>query len=88
MVPAYGIGARTWLDESASRSPQHAGTPEQRVEKKGDRSHLIDEAIRCYVSRISRNNLRTQLAEGYERRADRDLRIAEEWFTVEKGARP
>ena len=56
------------------------------VAKKGGRSRLIDEAVRFYVDHESRGNLRTQLAEGYERRAARDLQLAEEWFAVEEDA--
>ena len=57
-----------------------------RVAKKGERSRLIDEAVRFYVARMTRANLRKQLAEGYKRRAERDMRLAEEWFTGEEGA--
>lgn len=54
-----------------------------RVSEKGDRSGLIDRAVRQYVLRRGRANLRRQLKEGYQRRSMNDLRIAEEWFPVE-----
>lgn len=57
-----------------------------RVVGKGDRSHLIDRAVRAYVSKRSRAELRKLIVEGAKRRAERDLRIAEEWFPLEEEA--
>jgi CopG family transcriptional regulator/antitoxin EndoAI len=57
-----------------------------RVANKGDRSALIDEAVRNYVSRASRRAVRRRLAEGAERRADRDLEIAEDWLALDNEA--
>jgi CopG family transcriptional regulator/antitoxin EndoAI len=55
-----------------------------RVSQKGDRSGLIDRAIKTYVDRLGRANLRRQLKEGYRRRGADDLRIAQEWFPLEQ----
>jgi CopG family transcriptional regulator/antitoxin EndoAI len=55
-----------------------------RVTEHGDRSRFIDEAVRYYVEQIGRTNLRKQLKEGAIRRAQRDLGLAEEWFTVDE----
>ncbi len=50
------------------------------VLKKGERSRLIDEAVRFHVDHVGRDSLRARLAEGYTRRATRDVQLAEEWF--------
>jgi len=55
----------------------------ERVTEKGERSRFIDEAIRFYIRKIGKANLRKQLREGAIKRAERDLRLAEEWFFLE-----
>lgn len=55
-----------------------------RVSEKGNRSGLIDRAIWVYVDHVGRANLRRQLKEGYRRRSEADLRIADEWFPIEQ----
>jgi CopG family transcriptional regulator/antitoxin EndoAI len=55
-----------------------------RVTEHGDRSRFIDEAVRHYVQQTGRANLRKQLKEGAVRRGERDLQLAEEWFTVDE----
>jgi CopG family transcriptional regulator/antitoxin EndoAI len=55
-----------------------------RAAAKGDRSRLIDEAVRHFVRSRSRTKLRELLAEGARARADRDRALAEEWFAVEE----
>jgi CopG family transcriptional regulator/antitoxin EndoAI len=57
-----------------------------RVSEKGDRSRLIDRAVRRYVTAARRAKLRKQLKEGALRRAERDLRISEESFFLEEEA--
>jgi len=57
-----------------------------RVAKKGDRSRLIDEAVRHYIDNVGRTNLRKRLKEGAIRRAERDRALAEEWFHLEEEA--
>jgi CopG family transcriptional regulator / antitoxin EndoAI len=51
--------------------------------EKGDRSRLIDEAVRFYVKEIGRANLSRQLQAGAIQRAERDRTLAEEWFSIE-----
>jgi CopG family transcriptional regulator/antitoxin EndoAI len=55
-----------------------------RVTEHGDRSRLIDEAVRHYIQETSRANLRKRVKEGAIRRAERDLQLAEEWFNVDE----
>jgi CopG family transcriptional regulator / antitoxin EndoAI len=55
-----------------------------RVTERGDRSRFIDEAVRHYIEKIGRANLRKRLKEGAVQRAERDLHLAEEWFTVDE----
>lgn len=55
-----------------------------RVAAKGDRSRLIDEAVREYVRRTGRAELRKQLREGARQNADRDLMLARDWFPLEE----
>lgn len=57
-----------------------------RVAEHGDRSRLIDEAIRQYIKKIGRENLKSRLKEGAIRRAERDLKISEEWFLLDEEA--
>ena len=52
----------------------------------GNRSGFIDKAVRYFVREHGRTQLRRLLEEGAERRAARDLAIAEEWFPVDKDA--
>lgn len=59
-----------------------------RVAEKGDRSRLIDEAVRHFVRVRVRQSLRKRLQEGAQRRAERDLRLAEEWLALEGGPWP
>ncbi len=54
-----------------------------RVTEQGDRSRLIDEAVRHYIQETGLANLRKRLKEGAIRRAERDLSLAEEWFNVD-----
>ncbi len=59
-----------------------------RVAKAGDRSRLIDEAVREFVRRKQRTSLGKQLEEGARRRAKRDLDLAEQWASLEEEAWP
>jgi CopG family transcriptional regulator / antitoxin EndoAI len=59
-----------------------------RVTEQGDRSRFIDEAVRHYIQEIGRSNLRKQLKAGAIRRAQRDLSVAEGWFTIDEEAWP
>ncbi len=53
-----------------------------RVVPKGQRSKLIDEAVKRFVREKGRANLRKQLERGAKARAARDLDVAEEWFAL------
>jgi CopG family transcriptional regulator / antitoxin EndoAI len=63
-----------------------------RVCKKGNRSRLIDKAVKRYVTDARRAKMRKLLKEGALRRAERDLHLAEEsfflgeeaWYTNER----
>jgi CopG family transcriptional regulator/antitoxin EndoAI len=55
-----------------------------RVTEQGDRSRFIDEAVRHYIQETGRANLRKRLKEGAIQRAERDLHLAEEWFTIDE----
>ena len=57
-----------------------------RIAEKGDRSQFIDRAIRYYVEAVGKAKLKKLLKEGALSRAERDLRLAEEWFTLEEEA--
>lgn len=54
-----------------------------KIAPKGDRSRVIDEAIRFYAKEKGRANLRKLLREGAIKNAEIDLSIAEEWFPLE-----
>lgn len=57
-----------------------------RITEKGDRSRFIDEAVRFYIRKIGETSLRKQIKEGAIKRADRDLLLSEEWFSLESEA--
>ncbi len=57
-----------------------------RVAQKGNRSRLIDSAVRRYVAEVGRANLRRRLKGGAIREAELDLQLAEEWFPLEEEA--
>lgn len=59
-----------------------------RLAKTGDRSRFIDRAIRYYVEAVGKANLKNLLKEGAISRAERDLRLAEEWFILEEETWP
>jgi len=59
-----------------------------RVAPRGDRSQLIDQAVRSYISAKSRTAVRELLKEGARARAERDLGLAEEWFELESETWP
>lgn len=52
------------------------------VTKRGDRSGLIDAAIRHYVETKGRARLRRRLKQGAQRREQRDLQLAADWFAI------
>lgn len=55
-----------------------------RTVKQGDRSRLIDKAVRFYIDEVGKENLRRQLKEGAQVRTLRDREIADEWFSLEE----
>ena len=55
-----------------------------RAAQKGDRSRLINEAVRHYFEALSVENLRKKLKEGALVRAKRDLDFAKTWFSLEE----
>ncbi len=62
--------------------------PEQTIElldraaPRGQRSRLIDEAVRYFIQQRGITKLRKHLKHGAQTRAARDLRIATEWFAL------
>jgi len=55
-----------------------------RVAQKGDRSFLISEAVRHYVMAVGKARLRSLLKEGAVRHAERDLKLVEEWSSLDE----
>lgn len=66
--------------------PEETLTLIDRVAEKGDRSRFIDLAIKYYVEAMGKAKLKKLLKEGAIARAERDLRLAEEWFNLEEEA--
>ncbi len=56
------------------------------VAVKGERSQLVDRAIRRYVADLRRDELRQQVAEGAVVRAERDRHLAQDWSLLEAEA--
>lgn len=59
-----------------------------RIAEKGDRSRFVDLAIKYYVEAMGMEKLEKLLKEGAIARAERDLRLAEEWFNLEEEVWP
>jgi len=57
-----------------------------KVSAKGNRSALIDRAIKHYVKTQAQQNLRQRLKEEALAHAERDLLMAAEWFPLEEEA--
>jgi len=55
----------------------------EKIAKRGDRSRLVDQAIRYFAKEMSRANLRKQIKEGALVNASRDLSLIEEWFSID-----
>jgi len=55
-----------------------------RVAAKGERSQVIAEAVTRYVVEVGRTRLRKRMKERSHKRAELDVRIAEEWFSVDE----
>jgi CopG family transcriptional regulator/antitoxin EndoAI len=53
---------------------------------KGNRSALIDRAIRQFIKSQSRQNLRERLKQEALANAERDLHMAAQWFPLEEEA--
>jgi len=57
-----------------------------RLAPKGNRSRFISKAVMHYVRTHSRENIRERLKEEALANADRDLKMAAEWFPLEEEA--
>jgi CopG family transcriptional regulator/antitoxin EndoAI len=83
------VSVRTYEDTAVNQRI-NVSLPEEtlrlldRVAGKGDRSRLIDEAVRYYIDEKGRRELRKRLKEGAIRRTPRDLQLSEEWFPLEE----
>jgi CopG family transcriptional regulator/antitoxin EndoAI len=66
--------------------PESTMTILDRIAPKGDRSRLIDRAIRQYIYSRSRQSLREQLKQEASTNADRDLAMAADWLPIEEEA--
>lgn len=54
-----------------------------RASERGERSRLIDEAVRLYLRELSRKQLHSALRAGAQARAERDHSLSREWFAIE-----
>jgi CopG family transcriptional regulator/antitoxin EndoAI len=83
------VSIRTYEDTAVNQRI-NVSLPEEtlrlldRVAGKGDRSRLIDQAVRYYIDQKGRSELKKRLKEGAIRRAARDLQLTEEWFPLEE----
>ena len=83
------VSVRTYEDTAVNQRI-NVSLPEEtlrlldRVAGKGDRSRLIDEAVRYYIDEKGRRELRKRLKEGAIRRTPRDLQLREAWFPLEE----
>ena len=66
--------------------PQTTVAVLDRVAAKGNRSALIDRAIKHYVKTEGQQNLRERLKQEAIVNSERDLQMAAEWFPLEEEA--
>ena len=59
-----------------------------RLAGKGERSRVIDEALKRYLRAVTKKTLRRRMKEGASRRSERDRNLAEEGFLLEGEAWP
>ena len=59
-----------------------------KLSQKRERSRFLNEAVRFYVEKKGKVNLKRLLKEGYVKSAKRDLEIAREWFHLEEEVWP
>src|ERR1022692_2657580 len=83
-IKRHRAGSRYFL-RSTGHSPTTVSVLD-RVAAKGNRSALIDRAIRHYVETQGRQNLRERLKQEALANAERDLQMAAEWFPLEEEA--
>ena len=62
--------------------PEQTATMLDRAVSRGQRSRLIDEAVRRFINEHGRANLRDQIELGAKARSERDREIAEDWFVL------
>ena len=64
--------------------PESTVTLLESVADKGSRSTFIDTAIRIHASNLQKETLSERIKEGAIARAERNLKMAEEWFHLEE----
>ncbi|MFN0277940.1 MAG: hypothetical protein ACKVRN_04985 [Pyrinomonadaceae bacterium] len=64
--------------------PQSTIAMLETVAAKGSRSTFIDEAIQTHVKTLKQPSLRERVKQGAIARAERNLKMAEEWFHIEE----
>ena len=80
-------GGRTTTQKRINVSlPEETVKMMDRVTRKGNRSRLIDVAIRHYVKSVGRAKLKAELEAGYRALSKSGLKMAEEWFPVDQEA--
>lgn len=57
-----------------------------RVSPAGERSRMIDEAVRWFIAEKGRQRLRERVKDGAIARAQRDLEVAADWLSLEEEA--
>jgi len=56
------------------------------VATKGNRSHLVSEAVLYFVRTRGNQSLRERLKTGYQAQSDESLKVAAAWFPIEEEA--
>ena len=64
--------------------PQETVKLLDRVARRGDRSRLINQAVRSYVREVGQARLRQQLKAGYLQTAESDRRVVQDWFLLDE----
>jgi CopG family transcriptional regulator / antitoxin EndoAI len=55
----------------------------EKITDKAGRSTFVEDAVKYYVEHVGKDRIREQLKLGGFKRAQRDLKLSEEWNTLE-----
>ena len=55
----------------------------EQLTDRASKKRFIEEAVKYYIDHVGRKKIREQLQQGATKRAERDLRLSQEWDSLE-----